>query len=140
MTVTLLTGTNAIDLTADPYGLVNLDVGEDPKQMNWFQPPIAGTIPQLATSFDQAVQMVITLRVISVDALGLQGATEGIIAEFVDANTIDYSLGGPVVTLNTFPSNIEPLDLSDENLLFVAADRYVLPRWTFSVWREPIES
>jgi hypothetical protein len=134
--VFLQVGTSSIDLTSPPYHLVAFDLGETPKNVNWFQEPVPGTIPVVSTSFDGPAQMVITLKLQADDAAGLKDAVDQIVAAFREENVVLFSLGGIPSMITTYPSSIKPPDLSLENLM-LANEEFVAPRWQFSVWRQP---
>lgn len=149
MATTLITG-SGINLNAAPYALVGVDLGQTPRNAVWFRPAVLGSVPQLAGYVDAEASVTIQLIVSATSAAALQNAITAVRNEFMTGyvnttkggdNFITYSIGGTTKTVITYASPIDPVPLdaisADATYAAIASQQFLVPRWTFSVWRQP---
>jgi hypothetical protein len=147
--LTLVTGTG-INLNAAPYAVIGVDLGQTPRSEVWFAPQVLGSVPQLAGFVDGPVKMTFQLVVSAASVSALQTAVNAVRADFMGQyvstakggdNYILYSLGGTTKTAVTYSSPIDPVPLdaisADSTYAAIASQQFLIPRWTFSVWRQP---
>lgn len=125
-----------------------LDIGTNIREEVWLEP--WGSASPVLTQFqDRKAQMSITLQVRSTSAASLRTTVEGIRNQFtarnVDTsgggdNTITWNMGSGVVKFVTFASAVDPVDLNDGDKTFQATQQFLVPSWTFRVWRHPYYS
>ncbi len=141
MALTLITGApNSINLSDQvTTGVTGLDLGPNVRDEAWIE-PWGNDAPTLANYVNRKTLLTITMWVKSTSVSALTTKLNSIRDEFVNIpNRVRYSIGGPLYDITTYPSPIDPIDLSNNSmpLLHAAAHQFLVPSWTFSVWRRP---
>ena len=140
MAVSLVTTVGGLSLNDGVnYLLLDFDLGGAVRDEAWIE-PWTDAAPVLAKKVDRKVRMGITLTVKGSSVADLYAKIEAVRNEFAVANTLQWNLGGGARALSTYPSAIDSVPLSNTDTvpgLSVATTQFLVPRWTFGVWRAP---
>lgn len=122
------------------YQLAGIDLGANAREEYWIEPTSSDIPIQVKVARRRCVCS-FTLIVKGTSATNLQTRVQRVRNQFTgQANTLNYSIGGVMKIMNTYDSQIDPVDLmnASEPKLVIALGQFLIPSWTVHVTRDAL--